>query len=502
VDPVELIGAEDISVGGCHNDPEQIRPGDVFVSCCQDPKYGRMAAFRAVCRGASAVVTDEPLPELRVPQCLVENPRAAYATLCHALAGQPSQLLDIVGILGGRVGQATIRFLQELYKFDALSSESAPSVSKSVFVPGSYAYDPRRLAQRLANLADSGIRRVFLELPPRAIAEGHTAGVEFDVLCLGGGPRCREIPQEDLRPKGAVARLLQQIKPTGLAIVACNNPLLERLLDWVDVPALSVAVEQPAEISATVVATSLFGQTVLIRAGQEATVLQLRIVGRDTLLGALVAGAVALIDRFSLVEVARSLERVPTVPGCLERICCGQPFAILADIPSHPAELEEILQQLRPLVNGRLLCVAALESLIPNPHKEPLLGQPCITSASIAALAGWADALFLYPSVSDQNEAFRSRWKNLPIRRKGKCPLTKHFVAGNSREKTGKVCFFPAEEEALRVALASAETNDLVLIVGQHARPADPLSKAADLPGTELPSYLDGAKKWPRRKAA
>ncbi len=180
--------------------------------------------------------------------------------------------LDIIDLKGKCWQQSGS--LQELYKCDPHGSDTA---SQPVFVLACM-LDPPQAGLKAAT-AETGIRRVF-------IAPCHCRGShrwsDFDVLCLGGGPRCREYCKKISVLKEPSHDYCNKIKPTGLAIVACSNPLLERLLDSVDVPALTVAVEQPAEVSATVVATSLFGQTVLIRAGQEATVLQLRIVGRDT----------------------------------------------------------------------------------------------------------------------------------------------------------------------------------------------------------------------------
>jgi UDP-N-acetylmuramoyl-L-alanyl-D-glutamate--2,6-diaminopimelate ligase len=45
------------------------------------------------------------------------------------------------------------------------------------------------------------------------------------------------------------------------------------------------------------------------------------------------------------------------VPGRLERIDRGQPFAVFVDIASTPAALENVLQALRPATSGRLWVV-------------------------------------------------------------------------------------------------------------------------------------------------
>ncbi|REJ74961.1 MAG: UDP-N-acetylmuramoyl-L-alanyl-D-glutamate--2,6-diaminopimelate ligase, partial [Planctomycetota bacterium] len=57
-----------------------------------------------------AVLTNHALPAAHVPQCVVPDVRAAYATVCHALYGYPSWRLGLIGVTGTN-GKTTTTWL-------------------------------------------------------------------------------------------------------------------------------------------------------------------------------------------------------------------------------------------------------------------------------------------------------------------------------------------------------------------------------------------------------
>jgi UDP-N-acetylmuramoyl-L-alanyl-D-glutamate--2,6-diaminopimelate ligase len=81
------------------------------------------------------------------------------------------------------------------------------------------------------------------------------------------------------------------------------------------------------------------------------------LLGRFNVYNALAALAVAESQGVSLAGAVQALASFPGVPGRLERIDRGQPFAVFVDIASTPAALENVLQALRPATPGRLWAV-------------------------------------------------------------------------------------------------------------------------------------------------
>jgi UDP-N-acetylmuramoyl-L-alanyl-D-glutamate--2,6-diaminopimelate ligase len=84
------------------------------------------------------------------------------------------------------------------------------------------------------------------------------------------------------------------------------------------------------------------------------------LVGRFNASNALAAAATALAAGLDVDAVAAGLSAPLVVPGRMERVEAGQPFAVLVDYAHTPDGLEQVLRAARPLVDpagGRLVVV-------------------------------------------------------------------------------------------------------------------------------------------------
>jgi UDP-N-acetylmuramoyl-L-alanyl-D-glutamate--2,6-diaminopimelate ligase len=88
---------------------------------------------------------------------------------------------------------------------------------------------------------------------------------------------------------------------------------------------------------------------------------------------ALAALAIAHALDLDLAVAAEALGRTAGVPGRMERVDAGQPFAVVVDYAHTADSLEKVLRTLRPLTRGRLIAVfgSAGER---DPTKRPAMG--------------------------------------------------------------------------------------------------------------------------------
>jgi UDP-N-acetylmuramoyl-L-alanyl-D-glutamate--2,6-diaminopimelate ligase len=100
-------GPAGVVVQQCTSDWRQVRPGDAFVAVLGDEADGHDHVLQAVKRGAKALVVEQLVPVFNVPVFVVEDSRAAYGELCHALAGHPSRQMRVVGVVGDQ-GKSTV----------------------------------------------------------------------------------------------------------------------------------------------------------------------------------------------------------------------------------------------------------------------------------------------------------------------------------------------------------------------------------------------------------
>src|SRR4051794_6931837 len=106
----ELLGdGPDVVVTGLTFDNRLVAPGTLFFCVPGFTRDGHDFAADAVARGGVALVVERPLG-LGVPEVLVDDVRAAMATVAARFAGDPTARLKVVGITGTN-GKTTTAFL-------------------------------------------------------------------------------------------------------------------------------------------------------------------------------------------------------------------------------------------------------------------------------------------------------------------------------------------------------------------------------------------------------
>jgi UDP-N-acetylmuramoyl-L-alanyl-D-glutamate--2,6-diaminopimelate ligase len=301
------------------------------------------------------------------------------------------------------------------------------------------------LADYLARMVENDCTHAVMEVSSHALDQSRTAGVQFDAACI------TNVRRDHLDYHGSLAeyrkskaRLLGQLGPRGFAVVNADDPVAAGYLRDFDGPVLTVGIEQPAEITATLLEQHLSEQTFLFTAGSETIPVRTQMIGTHHVSNCLVAAAVGLTYGIDLPTVVRGLESVGHVPGRLERIECGQPFGVFVDYAHTPDALAAVLDTLRPLTRGRLLCVFGAGGDRDRP-KRPLMGRAVESRTDLVVLT--SDN----PRTEDPET------------------IAREVLAGF--ERPGDVHVRLDRAEAIRAALAAAEPGDCVLVAGKgHER--------------------------------
>ena len=185
-------------------------------------------------------------------------------------------------------------------------------------------------------------------------------------------------------------------------------------------------------------------QTFLITAGSETLPVRTQMIGMHHIYNCLTATAVGLTYGLELPQIVRSLEAAAHVPGRLERIECGQPFSVFVDFAHTPDALQKVLQTLRAVTAGRLICVFGAGGER-DQTKRPLMGRIAEKNADLAI-------------VTSDNP-----------RREDPMSILIGILKGLSNAERAEI--IPDRGEAIHHALAAARPGDCVLIAGKgHER--------------------------------
>ncbi len=440
-----FVGADDIPVRFCSCDSRGVRPGDLFVALPGSVYDGHDFAAEAAERGAAAILAQRHLPEVDLPLCCVPDTRHAYARLCQALAGNPSEHLCVVGITGTNGKTTTsclvasvlstagyqVGLLGTLGGFDGLDFHDA-----SLTTP-----PPHELARWLARSVDNGCSHAVLEVSSHALDQSRIAGIELDAACVTNVRRDHlDYHRSILDYRITKSRLLDYLSGEGFAVLNADDPTSASYLGQMSGPVLTVGIRSAAEISATVLEQFVSEQTFLLTAGSETLPVRTRMIGTHHVYNCLIAAAVGLAYGIDLITVVRGLEAVEHVPGRLQRIECGQPFGVFVDYAHTPDALASTLRTLREVVEGRILCVFGAGG-DRDKEKRPLMGRAVERGADLAV-------------VTNDNPRTED-------------PRTIQYDLLRGFQRPRDVEVIPDRTEAIHWALGQALAGDCVLIAGK-----------------------------------
>jgi UDP-N-acetylmuramoyl-L-alanyl-D-glutamate--2,6-diaminopimelate ligase len=282
----------------------------------------------------------------------------------------------------------------------------------------------------------------MVEISSRELSQAVLAGVKLDAACLTHVGRDHLDWHASLENyRQAKRRIFEHLDATGVVILNADDPVSVRMLCDVAQPALTFGIERPAEITAEIIERHVNEQTFVLTAGDESIGVRTAIIGDHHVYNCMTAAATCLVYGMELATIARGIESLERLPGRMERVVCGQEFAVLVDAAASPDTLRAALRAARQVTRGRLICVFG-----PPPENEharhPAPGRVAGAMADLVVATGC-------PGPQDGHRA----------------------APNHGLDEPGKVMAIPNRLEAIAYALEQARAGDTVLIAGLGDRP-------------------------------
>jgi UDP-N-acetylmuramoyl-L-alanyl-D-glutamate--2,6-diaminopimelate ligase len=479
----EIQGAcpQDLRASSCTSDPRQVQKGDVFVALVDADRDGHSDAFEAAQRGAAAIICERLVPVFDVPQCVVADSRAAYGRLCQALVGDPSRQLKVIGVTGTHGKTTVARLLSSIFQrvgatcgvLDTFGYADGCDAHPASEAP----LTPPKLARSLAEMVAVGATHAVVELSSRELSAQVPAGITLDAVCVTQvGCKHLEWHGSLENYRRAKCRIFDYLQPGGIAIMNADDPVSMKMLGDLNFASLTYGLRESAEIVAEIVEQHINEQTFVITAGDESVAVRTAIIGDHHVSNCLAATAVALAYGIQLTDVAHGLESVDRLPGRMERLMCGQDFAVLVDAANSADALRISLRAARQATSGRLICVFGTQHNFDD-------DQLRATGRVIGAMS---DAAVITTSgrIDGNHRACIAIHSGLADRRKARVILDRN--------------------EAIAWALSEAKTGDTVLIAGMGEQPHTPCDAAETLlaDGGVIQQLLNGHSMETRQRLA
>lgn len=442
------IGVPDCFVYGVREDSRLIRPGELFIARPGTRCNGSQFARDAQQKGAVAIVTQTPIPDVDLPQILVSNAAQAASTLAHAFHGNPSHHLHVVGVTGTN-GKTTVTYLirhilQSVGQKCGLIGtveldDGVRRIESNMTTPGAV-----ELAELLANMKQNHCRACAIETSSHALDQYRVWGIRYSAAGF------TNLTGDHLDYHGtfenyasAKARLFEQLPSDAVAAVNLDDPSHLRMIRDCQARLVTFGIKQPADYRAVDPMVTMHGTTFILHAPDGKTEVSLKLIGRHNIENALCAIAICC-ERFglSIHQVAKALRQATGAPGRLQPVALGQPFAVLVDYAHTDDALQNVLGALKPLTKNKLRVIFGCGG-DRDRTKRPRMARVC---------EQLADVIYV---TSDNPRTEHPQ------------TILSEIVAGFSIENTKPIIIEPDRRRTIEQAISDAQPGDIVLIAGK-----------------------------------
>jgi UDP-N-acetylmuramoyl-L-alanyl-D-glutamate--2,6-diaminopimelate ligase len=442
-----FVGCGDIAVSDVTADSRACRPGSLFAAFPGTVADGVDFIDEAIGRGATAVLLERPLTTARVPQCIVPDVRRAFAGICDALYGYPSRRLGIVGVTGTN-GKTTVTWLVRsileaagwptallgtIEYSDGIESEPATLTTPCA----------KTISRWLATAAARATQYAAIELSSHALDQSRAASTLLDVAIVTNITHDHFDYHGNFEAyRASKARILDQLKRRGLVVLNADDPgsadIAAHTSNGTQVK--TYGLDRDAHVTAEQIQLTPRGSMFRLRTSVNAVDVRTHLIGRHNVANCLAAAVAAMHVGVSVNEIAEGIEALEFVPGRMERVESDRPFQVYVDYAHTEDALRRAVAAVREVTDGRVLCVFGAGGNRDR-SKRPLLGRA----------AGEADVAV----VTTDNPRHEHPHQIIDEILKG------------CREAAVAIHVEPNRAEAIRWAIAQAESGDAVLVAGK-----------------------------------
>jgi UDP-N-acetylmuramoyl-L-alanyl-D-glutamate--2,6-diaminopimelate ligase len=425
LDACDLVGDPTVDVTAATHDSRQVRAGTLFC-CVPGARHdGHDFARAAVADGAAALLVERRL-DLGVPELVVPSVRAAMGPLSAALAGFPSEQLQVVGITGTN-GKTTIAHL-----LGAIAAAAGRSAGVIGTLTGARTTPeaPELQAQLAAMLAE-GRDLVAMEVSSHALDLHRVDGTRFRVAVFTNLSQDHLDHHKTMEAYFSAKARLFGPDLCDLAVLNLDEPHGRLLADTVQVPYVGYSIDQAGDLQLTAAGSQFRWEGVTI---------ELALPGRFNVSNALAAATAAAALGIPHDQIAAGLSATGVVQGRFERIDQGQPFLAAVDYAHTPDGLRQLLEAARELASGRVIVVFGAGG-DRDPGKRPQMG---------AAAADLADVTVL---TTDNP--------------RGEDPAAIISAVHDGMDHPNDLRIEPDRAAAIALAVAEARPGDVVLVAGK-----------------------------------
>jgi len=350
-------------ITGITEDSRRVRPGTVFVAAPGERADGHEFAAQAVAAGAVAVLgARNGLDEIcGAPYCRVEHPRRTLGLIAHALVGNPSKSMTVIGITGTNGKSSSVILARHVLEASghkaaafgtlgySFAEETLPAAHTTLF--------GEDLADMFARARRAGVTHVVMEASSHALDQERVSGIDFDVGVFTNLSQDHLDYHRDMDDyRRAKLKLFERIEGPGkFTVVNCEDPAAPDFIEASKVPCYTFGAG--GDCYADNIHTPKSRTRFLVVSPWGSARIETRLLGYHNVLNVLGVMAVCGAVGLPLDQVAKAVGTLDSIPGRFEHIDVGQGFQVIVDYAHTEEGLRNVLRTARDVCEGRLILV-------------------------------------------------------------------------------------------------------------------------------------------------
>ncbi|MBX9923931.1 MAG: UDP-N-acetylmuramoyl-L-alanyl-D-glutamate--2,6-diaminopimelate ligase [Rhabdochlamydiaceae bacterium] len=451
---LEIKGSKDVEILGLCNNSQFAAPGYLFFAKKGSKLSGNQFIRDAALAGSVAIATDLFDPFLKqVVQIVHPDVTALESLLTERFYDYPSHQLLSIGITGTN-GKTTCSYLIKHF-LDRVGIATGligtiEWIIKDKILPSNLTTPDAITSQKLLHeMKITGCQGVVMEVSSHALVQKRVACIDFDIAIFTNLTQdhldYHETMEEYAKAKAILFSSLGSHGNVGksypkLAIVNCDSPWASTMIRDLKAPLLTYGLCQESDVRAEEIKLSPKGSSCWICYRDLRLPFTTALIGKFNIYNYLAVIATAIGLNFDLPSILSILSSFPAVPGRLERVENQQGKNIFVDYAHTEDALKNVLEALREIAVGRVLCVFGCGGNR-DKQKRPKMG---------AVAEKLSDALWI-TSDNPRGESPES--------------IIQDILAGIQDVK--KVCIEVDRRKAIEKAISQMKSDDVLLIAGK-----------------------------------
>jgi UDP-N-acetylmuramoyl-L-alanyl-D-glutamate--2,6-diaminopimelate ligase len=355
-----------LNVSSIDCDSRKVKPGSLFIALKGTKADGIHYAQQAVEKGAVCIVKsqDQALDFSKTSACLLEvnDTRDFLKSAALRFYHDPSRDVQCIGITGTNGKTTTTYLIESILR----SAQKACGVIGTINCR--FGFNIINIQNTTPSLVDifyylsqmraEGFGYCAMEVSSHALDQGRVDGINFKVGIFTNLTQDHLDYHKDMEEYFlAKGRLFAMLSEHSTAVLNMDDVYGKRLAKKTSAKILSYGIKKEANVFATQIKLGIEKTRFVLTLQQDECAIQTSLIGVHNIYNILAAAAACRALGIDLEYIREGIENMPSVPGRVEPVDCGQKFSVFVDYAHTDDALKNVLENIRVVKSSKIILV-------------------------------------------------------------------------------------------------------------------------------------------------